>query len=267
MKALKIIAGIFLLLVSTACGLLLLMVLGSSDFFHTNTVVIQAVFMASLVAIAFLTPKLFRACLMLISAALALWQFGFPDWLPLILAITALLPLAFTQPKLFRRAVLIPALSFVALGVDAFAFHHRLAVQAYSTAHSLLSMDTAPAAMRSPSGKVTAYVISAGIVDPIYVISISSGHLLPLYRVIRPSTAEGTRRADLIARWEGPVFLAGDKLVSLAYDERSGKLIDMESYNSGPIRLDQQEIMKNTKSPEAFAEFLLSLPPKVQGPQ
>lgn len=260
-KALNFIAGVLLLLAPVYFGASL-PIPGADDFFSLAGLAYLIFFLAPMFVAVFLTPKLSKIYLILISAVFAFWQFGSFDWVPITFSCATLLPLAFIDIRLFRRCLLIPAVSFSAISIDAFAFHHRYAVLSYSTVHQFFDMDPNPKVITSPSGKTTIYLMSGGFQDTFYSVCISSKRLMPLSRPIQPSSSEGPTATDIIARWDGPVFLAGDKLVSLAYDERTGELIDKQSYPRGGMPVADEKLMSHTKTPEAFAEYLLSLPPK-----
>jgi hypothetical protein len=266
-KVLKIIIGIFLLLISVFGGLTLL----SSEFvqvteyppivFTTYVFRWLITFAVSAAVAAFFAPRCFQLYLLLIIAFSAFFQIGCFFWTPLLMAILCTLVLTAMRSLWLRWAWLLPALSFVFLTVDAFVLHHRIAVLAHSL-HSIVAFDYDPKIMRSPSGKTTAYLVSGGFQDVFYTVCISNNHLMPIAHIIDPSGIDGSTSTDMIARWDGPVFLAGDKLVSFAYDERSGKAIDMASYTQGGIQIGNEAFMKHIKTSEAFAEYLLSLPPK-----
>jgi hypothetical protein len=256
-KALKFIAGVLLLMVPLYFSASL-PILGADDFFSLAGLAYLTIFLAPMFAAVFLTPKLSKVYLILISAVFAFWQFGSFDWVPLAFSCATLLPLALIQRGLFRRCLLIPALSLAAVSFDAFAFKHRYAVHSYATVHSLWDMDPDPEILRSPSGKTTAYVLSGGFLDAFDTVCISDGRLLPLNHGLE--FREGTSSMDIITRWEGPVFFGGNKLVSFAYDERTKTIIDENSFRQGGMPSNDER----TKSPEALAEYLLSLPSKVQ---
>ncbi len=266
-KVLRVTAGITLLLISVFGGLKLLIsefVLVTEDpwvVFRQDAFKWLITFVISAAAAAFLVPRCFQFYLLLIIAFSAFFQIGCFYWTPLLMALLATLVLTAMRSRWLRWAWLLPALSFVFLTVDAFAFHHRIAVLAHSL-HSIVEFDYDPKIMRSPSGKTTAYLVSGGFQDVFHTVCISSNHLMPIAHIIDPSGIDGSTSTDMITRWDGPVFLAGDKLVSLAYDERTGEVIDKESCSRGGIRINDEEFMKRTRTHEAFAEYLLSLPPK-----
>lgn len=266
MKAAKVIIGVALLLASLFGGLKLL----STDFvliteypliiFHNDIFVPLIVFLSAAAAAAFFTPRCFQFYLLLISAFSGFFQIGCFYLTPFVVASAALLPLAIMRSRWLRLALFIPAASLILLVVDAFIFQHRLAVTAHS-AHAIHG-DFDPKILLSPSGKTTAYVMTGGFVDTAYYVCISSNHLLPLSHLIDSSDPRGPKSSDIIAKWNGPIFLAGDKLVSFAYDERSGHFIDQDSYFRGGLKNNDGELMKHIKSHEAFADYLLSLLPK-----
>lgn len=266
-KVLKIIIGIFLLLISLFGGLKLLIsgfVLVTEDpwvVFRHGAFRWLIAFVVSAAAAAFLAPRCFQFYLLLVIAFSAFLQIGCFYWTPLLMALVCTLLLTIMRSRWLRWAWLLPALSFAFLTIDAFVFHHRIAVIAHGL-QSSASLDSDPKITRSPSGKTTAYLVSGGFIDAYYTVCISSNQLLPVSHIINPSDVNGSTSTDMIARWDGPVFLAGDKLVSFAYDERSGKVIDRESYTQGGIRIGDEAFMKHIKTSEAFAEYLLSLPPK-----
>ncbi len=262
-KVLKIIIGIFLLLISVFGGLKLL----SSEFvqvteyppivFTTGVFRWLITFAVSAAAAAFFAPRCFQLYLLLIIAFSAFFQIGCFYWTPLLMALLGTLLLTAMRSRWLRWGWLLPALSFVFLTVDAFVFHHRIAVLAHSL-HSIVAFDNDPKIMRSPSGKTTAYLVSGGFLDAYYTVCISSNQLLPAAHIIDPSDVDGSTSTDMIARWDGPVFLAGDKLVSFAWDERSDKAIDYESLT----RPGASDTNGSFRTPEALSEYLLSLPPK-----
>ncbi|MFZ2277398.1 MAG: hypothetical protein WAW39_06355 [Prosthecobacter sp.] len=266
-KVLRVTAGIALLLISLFGGLKLLV---DSEFMLVTeypSIVLSrralpslGIFVVAAAVAAFLVPRCLQIYLLIIVAFSAWLQFGCFYWTPLMMSLAASLLLTLMRSRWVRWAWILPSLTIALLTVDAFAFHHRLAVSAHSL-HSL-SFDSNPKIIRSPSGKTTAYLMTGGVMDTVYYVCISSNQLLPESRFIHSNEAGRPRYEDMIARWDGPVFLAGDKLVSLAYDERTGEIIDKESYSRGGIRINDEEFMKRTRTPEAFAEYLLSLPPK-----
>lgn len=262
-KGLKAIAGIFLLLISIFAGLKLL----SSEFvliteyprivFTSGVFTSLVTFIVAAAAAAFLVPRCFQFYLLLIVAFSALFQIGCFLWTPLLMALVCTLLLTLMRSRWIRWACLLPVLSFVFLAIDTFAFHHRIAVLAYSL-HSVVAFDYAPKILRSPSGKTTAYLVSGGFLDAYYTVCISSNQLMPAAHIIQPSDANGSTSTDMIAKWDGPVFLAGDKLVSFAWDERSNIAIDQESLTRGGIYSNDNRF----RTPEALSEYLLSLAPK-----
>lgn len=268
-KVLRAITGFALLLVSLFGGLKLLVdsefmlvteypsiVLSSRALPSVGTFVVAAAVAAVLV------PSCFQIYLLIIVAFSAWLQFGCFYWTPLLMSISAALLLTLMRSRWIRWAWMLPSLTLTLLTVDAFAFHHQLAVSAHSL-HSL-SFDSNPKIIRSPSGKTTAYLMTGGGMDTVFYVYISSNQLLPESRLVDSNEAGRSRYEDMIARWDGPVFVAGEKLVSLAYDERSGKITDRESYTRGVMKPYDDEYWKPTESPEAFAAYLLSLAPKEQ---
>jgi hypothetical protein len=266
-KVLRVTAGIVLLLVSLFGGLKLLV---DSEFMlvteypsialSRRALPSLGIFVVAAAVAAFLVPRCFQIHLLIVVAFSAWLQFGCFYWNPLLMSIPAALLLTFIRSRWIRWAWMLPSLTIALLTVDAFAFHHRLAVSAHSL-HSL-SFDSNPKIIISPSGKTTAYLMTGGVMDTVYYVCISSNQLLPVYRVIDSNEVGSPRYEDMIARWDGPVFFAGDKLVTLAYDERNGKIIDRESYMRGGVRVYDEEYMRHIKTPEAFAEYLLSLASK-----
>lgn len=267
MKVLRAITGITLLLISLFGGLKLLV---DSEFMlvseyasialSNRALPLLVIFVVAAAVAAFLVPRCFQIYLLIIVAFSAWLQFGCFYWTPLLMSISAVLLLTLMRSRWVLWAWMLPSLTLALLTVDAFAFHHRLAVSAHSL-HSL-SFDSNPKIIRSPSGKTTAYLMTGDVMDTVYYVCISSNRLLPESRLIDSNEAGRPRYDDMIARWDGPVFLAGEKLVSLAYDERSGKFIDRESYTRGGVRVYDEEYMRHIKTPEAFAEYLFSLASK-----
>ena len=264
---LRAITGIALLLISLFGGFKLLV---DSEFMLITeypSIVLSSralpslvIFVLAAAVAAILAPRCFQIYLLIIVAFSAWLQFGCFYWTPLLMSIPAALLLTFMRSRWIRWAWILPSLTIALLTVDAFAFHHRLAVSAHSL-HSL-SFDSNPKIIRSPSGKTTAYLMTGGVMDTVYYVCISGNRLLPESRVIDSNEVGSPRYEDMIARWDGPVFLAGEELVSLAYDERNGKIIDRESYMRGGVRVYDEEYMRHIKTPETFAEYLLSLASK-----
>ncbi len=266
-KALRAIAGIALLVISLFGGLKLLV---DSEFMliteypsialSTRALPSLVIFVAAAAVAAFLVQRCLQIYLLIIVAFSAWLQFGCFYWTPLLMSIAAALLLTLMHSRWVRWAWILPSLTLALLTVDTFAFHHRLAI----SAHSLysLSFDSNPKIIRSPSGKTTAYLMTGGVVDTIFYVCISGNQLLPKSRLINSNAAGRPRYEDMIARWNGPVFLAGEKLVSLAYDERSGKIIDWESYMRSGVQVHDEEYMRHIKTPKAFAEYLISLASK-----
>lgn len=266
-KVLRVTAGIALLLISLFGGLKLLV---DSEFMLATeypSIVLSrralpslGIFVVAAAVAAFLVPRCFQIYLLIVVAFSAWLQFGCFYWTPLLMSLAAALLLTLMRSRWVRWAWILPSLTIALLTVDAFAFHHRLAVSAHSL-HSL-SFDSNPKIIRSPTGKTTAYLMTGGGMDTVYYVCISSNQLLPESRLIDSTETGRSRYEDMIARWDGPVFVAGEKLVSLAYDERSGKITDRESYTRGVMKSYDDEYWKPTESPEAFAAYLLSLAPK-----
>lgn len=137
---------------------------------------------------------------------------------------------------------------------DALIFRHRLAVGIRIAA--MLSIDRIEDTLNSPSGDTTLYIVGTHWLDlDSYKVYISSGRLIPLRAYIVTDAADPVYPRDITAEWNGPLFTAGDNLVSVAFDERNGRLYTIHDWIQKPVLLDDE----GTEPRAAFARYIDTL--------
>lgn len=187
------------------------------------------------------------------SAYCCFVQFKADNLWPLVLAIAALSPIFLLSRRLFRPVLLLPIFTFLMLSIDAFAFQHRLAIgvrlwEPFFHAHSIADIKV------SPSGKTTAYIVSSNWLDDAYAVYFSTRSLFLLCDSIDLDTPKANYPRDVSAGWDGPLFTTGQRLVSVAFDERQMKLLTYYDWTKGA----HYESMTR----ESFAAYIASLRPK-----
>lgn len=191
--------------------------------------------------------------LVFLSVIFCLLQFKVDHLLPLVLGFAAIAPVWWLKPSWGRWALCIPALFAMGLAVDAFFFRHRLAVEA-RTWFPILDTAEGVDVLTSPTGRSTVYVVSDGFVDSSYSIYLSTRRLFPRRAYIETTSSDASYPRDISASWNGPLFTAGDGLVSVAFDERSGKLYTYGEWTRGSVSASSAP-----KTREAFAHYVQSL--------
>jgi hypothetical protein len=186
------------------------------------------------------------ACLLCLSlSALACAaQFKTDHLLPLAIGFACALPIWKWRPSWRWVACLVPGLFSTVFLFDAFVFHHRLAVECRVRVE-IFNSSSIEDILPSPSGDTTIYMVEDHWIERSYRIYISAHTLFPRCEMILTSLPDLAYPRDIRVDWKGPVFVAGDSLVTLAYDERNAKIYRKERH---PFQ-----------SAESFSDFVESL--------
>lgn len=188
-----------------------------------------------------------------LSVIFCLLQFAADQLLPLASGFAAIVPVWWLKPSWRRWAPCIPALFAIGLAVDAFFFRHRLAVEA-RTWFPIFDTEDIVDVVTSPSGRTKVYVVSGGFVDSSHSLYLSTRRLFPRRAYIETTSSDASYPRDISASWNGPLFTAGDGLISVAFDERSGKLYSYREW------IPSRVLSSNPpKTREAFAHYILNL--------
>ena len=183
------------------------------------------------------------------------WQFKLSTIVPLILACLFILPIRWMRPKWFRAALMIPLGGLLLLLVDAYAFRHRIAVEARAWQPVWDIMEISDTFV-SPSGQTTVYLLNSSWLDSSYSVCVSAGGLFPLSgHIVSPHG--DTLRSELMAGWHGTLFMIGDQLISYAYSETEHRAYSYDEWSEGPVGLHDPP-----KTLEAFSAYVSSLKPR-----
>ena len=200
------------------------------------------------------TLKILGSTLCLLAALVALiYQFQVSHLLPLLLASLFILPIRWLRPGWFRAAWILPIGGFLLLLVDAYALRHRIAVEVRAKV-PLFVIARIAGTYVSPSGQTTVYLLESGFLDTFYSVRVSAGGLFPQSGYI--PTQVDTPRRDLIAEWRGPLFVAGDRLISYAYSETEHRAYTYDEWIQGPRAPND-----TTRTLEGFSAYINSLRP------
>ncbi len=192
-------------------------------------------------------------CCILLSALLCLSQFQCDHLLPLALGCVALIPLWWLQPGWRRWALGVPLLFAGALLIDAFFFHHRLAVEARAW-QLIWDIDEIEDTLPSPSGRTTAYIVGSHWRGSGYRVYLSAPRLFPYRAYIQTTARDPSYPREISATWNGPLFTAGDHLLSVAFDERTGKLYTYDDWTRGA-----QSLTGPQDAREKFSKYIQTL--------
>ena len=192
-------------------------------------------------------------CCILLSALLCLYQFKFDHLYPLALGCVALIPVWWLRPSWRRWALGAPFLFSGALLIDAFLFHHRFAVEARAW-QLVWDIDEIEDTLTSPSGRTTAYIVGSHWLDSSYRVYLSGPRLFPYRANIETTATDPIYPRGITATWNGPLFTAGDNLISVAFDERAGKLFTYDDWTHGAHPLTEPP-----KTRETFAKYIQTM--------
>jgi hypothetical protein len=179
-----------------------------------------------------------------------LCQFTFDHLLPLALAFIAVAPVWGLKRSWGAWAIGVPVLMAGALLIDAFLFHHRLAVEARAW-QVFWDIDELEDTLRSPSGRSVVYVVGSHWLDSGYRVYLSVGRLFPYQAYIETTASNPSYPRDIDATWNGPLFTAGDGLPSVAFDERTGKLYTYDEWMQGA-----RSAIEPPKTRETFSRYI-----------
>ena len=200
--------------------------------------------------------KTIGSVICLLAALVAVvYQFKLSSIVPTILACSFIAPIRWMRPAWFRAAWIIPLGGFLLLLVDAYAFRHRIAVEARAW-QPVWDITDISETFVSPSGQTTVYLLRDSWLDSSYSVCVSAGGLFPLSGYVVPSR-EDTPRRDLIVGWHGTLFSIGDHLISYAYSETEHRAYTYDEWIHGPRAIDD-----TTKTLEGFSAYVTSLQPK-----
>lgn len=200
--------------------------------------------------------KIIGSVICLLAALVAfVYQFKLSSIVPTILACAFIAPIRWMRPGWFRAAWIIPLGGFLLLLVDAYAFRHRIAVEARAW-QPVWDITDISEIFVSPSGQTTVYLLNSSWLDSFYSVCVSEGGLFPLSSYVVP-TDEDTARRDLTVGWHGTLFSIGDHLISYAYSETDHRAYSYEEWRRGPIAIHDPP-----KTLEAFSAYVSSLQPK-----
>lgn len=191
-------------------------------------------------------------CCMVASAVAGLFQFTADHFLPLLAGCLLLLPAWWLRPGWRWAMALIPVLFLGALLADALLFYHALAVRARIW-NIIFGSDHILDFAVSPSRQTAVYVISSNGLDVAYCAYLSDGGLFPRRVGDVESKADGQYEHPR-ASWDGPLLKVGDKILSFAYDERSGRVHTYTDWKYGRAFPGGPE-----RTPEDFAGYIDSL--------
>jgi len=192
-------------------------------------------------------------CFILTSAVLCLYQFKSDHLLPFGLGCLALVPVWWLAPSWRLSAISVPTVLMAALLIDAFLFQHRLAVEARAW-EPVWDIDEIEGILASPSGRSTAYVVGSHWLDSGYRVYLSARGVFPHQAYIETTARNAAYPRDIKAVWNGPLFTAGDNLLSVAFDERTGKVYTYDEWTQGPV-----SITDPLKAREAFSIYIQTM--------
>lgn len=172
---------------------------------------------------------------LLASLNACMHQFSHSHLLPIGIAVSLLLPLRWLKPTWFKWSLVLPAVAFSLLLVDAYLLRHRYAVE--SRSWSIMDADEIEDRLESPSGRTTVYVVGNHWLDSSYRVYVSHGHLFPSVGWLETESSDPVYPRDIIARWRGPFFVAGEgeDSLSVAYDERDDRFYSYRDWALGGL--------------------------------
>ena len=170
----------------------------------------------------------------LASCIACLHQFSHSHLMPIIVAVGLLLPTLWLRSSWFRWAVIVPIAAFSLLLIDAFCLRHRLAVEIRAWS-PIFDVDVIEDRLVSPSGRTTVYVVGSYWLDSSHRVYVSHGHLFPDVGWIETGLTDPSYPRDVVARWRGPFFAAGEseQSLSVAYDERDDRFYTYSQWTEG----------------------------------
>ncbi len=192
-------------------------------------------------------------CVLLVLVAV-FFQFKRSSIFPLVLACLLTIPIRWLRPSWFRVAWIIPISGLTLLVVDAYAFRHRIAVEA-RVAWNVFGGGVLNTFV-SPSGLTTVYLADIGFVDTYYVVYVSEGGLFPLFGDVYPGS-QFVSYPELTVGWRKTLFVVGQGPISYAYSELDHKPYTYDEWTRGPLRIQDPP-----KTLEAFSAFIDTLKPK-----
>ena len=125
------------------------------------------------------------------------------------------------RSPLFLAGASLLVISVIAVIADSKLWHHRVSMKLRAWSPIALNTREIIDQLRSPSGESTAYIVSAGFLDPSYTLYVSDGGISPKSRRIDTGSSELYYFKDFTGTWAGTKFTVGQT----SYDEDSRQIV------------------------------------------